>query len=109
VRSSTDDERKLNSQLLDLFGCIQCDELADLNLMGQSRKLPLDEGVLKSVRMQMQRRLEAAFSEREEEQKLWEQQNSGWDATFWGGGHKREGRRSPFRAFNRMSSADSLQ
>ncbi|KAL7485925.1 hypothetical protein ACHAW6_011512 [Cyclotella cf. meneghiniana] len=109
VRSSTDDERKMNSQLLDLFGCIQCDELADLNLAGQSRKLPLDGEVLKSVRMQMERRLEVAFSERQEEQKLWEQQNSGWDATFWGGGHKREGRRSPFRAFNRMPSADSLQ
>jgi hypothetical protein len=75
----------------------------------QITKLPIDEGILSSVRVQLRNRLEAACAEREEEQKLWEQQNSGWDTSFWGGSHKREGRRSPFRAFNRMPSIDSLQ
>eukprot|EP00804_Cyclotella_cryptica_P013309 CCRYP_019813-RB/>CCRYP_019813-RB protein AED:0.01 eAED:0.01 QI:366/1/1/1/1/1/3/407/2502 len=107
--SNADEERKINAQLLDLFGCIQCTELSGVDLVDQIRRLPINEGVLKSVHIQMQRRLEAALSEREEEQKLWEQQNSGWDATFWGGSHKREGRRSPFRAFNRMPSVDSSQ
>jgi hypothetical protein len=103
--SSADDERKLNAQLLDLFEDVQDNESTDL-----SPKVAIDQRILSSLRIQLRKRLEAASSEREEEQRMWEKQNSGWgDSSFWGGSNKREGRRSPFRAFNRMSSIDSLQ
>ena len=99
-KGTTDEERIINSQILDLF---ENTSSSDLNVM----KLCVDEGILKTVRVQLHKRLEAASSEREEERKIWEKQNSGWDASFWGGSNKREGRRSPFRAFNRMTSMDS--
>jgi hypothetical protein len=106
---TTDEERRFNGQLLDLFENALHDEYTEPEVADQITKLPIDEGILSSVRVQLRNRLEAACAEREEEQKLWEQQNSGWDTSFWGGSHKREGRRSPFRAFNRMPSIDSLQ
>ena len=77
-----DEERKINAQLLDFFESVQSKEPT----------LVAHESILKSARVQLRNRLEAASSERDEEQKLWEQQNSGWDSTFWGGSHKREGR-----------------
>jgi hypothetical protein len=102
-------KRRINGQLLDLFENALHDEYTEPDVADQITKLPIDEGILSSVRVQLLNRFEAACAERVEEQKLWEQQNSGWDTNFWGGGHKREGRRSPFRAFNRMPSMDSLQ
>lgn len=77
-----DEERKINAQLLDFFESVQ------------SKEPPLvaNESILKSAQVQLRKRLKDASSERDEEQKLWEQQNSGWDSTFWGGSHKREGR-----------------
>lgn len=104
---TADEERKINAQLLDLFEDVQnkdSDETTE-----RMAKLIVDEGILASVRLQLRSRLHAASSERDEEMKLWEQQNAGWDSSFWGGSNKREGRRSPFRAFNRMSSMDSSQ
>jgi hypothetical protein len=104
---TTDEERKLNAQLLDLFETAHNTESIDVAEC--SVKQVVDDRVLNSVQAQLCKRLEAAATERVEEQKLWEQQNSGWENSFWGDGHKREGRRSPFRAFNRMSSMDSTQ
>ena len=106
-KGTSDEERMINAQILDLFDNTQSNKSTDSNLVEQTLKLGVDAGILKSVRIQLRRRLEAASSEREEEQRMWEKQNSGWDASFWGGSNKREGRRSPFRAFNRMSSMDS--
>lgn len=77
-----DEERQINAQLLDFFESAQSKEPT----------LVVDESILKSARVQLRNRLKAASSERDEEQKLWEQQNSGWDSTFWGGSQKREGR-----------------
>ena len=98
-----DEERKLNAQLLNLFE--ETHDAAPEHIT----KLRVDKEILSSVRVQLRNRLSAASSERDEEQKLWDQQNAGWDAGYWGDSHKREGRRSPFRIFNRASSMDSLQ
>jgi hypothetical protein len=92
--------RKVNMQLLDLF------EFADSK--STSRRTPvgskglasvMDDDQLESIRRNLKRHLQSAACLREEEQKLWQLNNAGWDSTgFWGSSStKRQGRRSPFR------------
>jgi len=86
-----DTSQRLNMQLLDLF------PLADSN-QSNSLALVMGEKRLDSVRTSLKRHLTEAARLREEERKLWQQNNTGWDSTsFWGSGTKRQGRRSPFR------------
>jgi hypothetical protein len=86
-----DISQRLNMQLLDLF------PLADSN-QSNSLALVMGEKELDSVRTSLKRHLTEAARLREEERKLWQQNNTGWDSTsFWGSGTKRQGRRSPFR------------
>jgi len=111
-KSHNENVQKVNEQLLDLFESSKCEhtgsetvpsvESGDLGAL-------LKKEVLQSVQFQLKRQLQSAAIEREEEIKAWEQ-NSGWEtnANFWAGGTKREGRRSPFRAFQRQVSSDSF-
>ncbi|KAL9184106.1 hypothetical protein ACHAXT_002192 [Thalassiosira profunda] len=98
-----DTTRKINMQLLDLF---------DYSSGGGSQ--PSDKGLaavigedlLEAVQRNLKRHLRAASMERDADRKMWEQNDAGWDTSaFWGGGSKRQGRRSPFR-ITRKSSAD---
>ena len=107
TRSHDETARKVNAQLLDLFNA----QAANSEAASSGLNVVLNGDVLGAVQTQLKRQLHAARLEREQEQKMWEQQqqNSGWDSSFWGSSSKREGRRSPFRAFTRMTSTDSIQ
>lgn len=97
-RSSRDDmDRKINMQLLDLF---------DSTVSNQGDKtvaLVMGEDLVNVVQMNLKSHLESASHEREEEQRIWEQNNQGWDNTSFLG-TKRQGRRSPFRLMRKTSS-----
>ena len=73
----------------------------------RSLALAIGEDILGIIQMNLKRQLQAACLEREEEQKMWEQNNnSGWDNTSWASSSKRQGRRSPFRSTRKTSSGD---
>lgn len=93
--------RKVNMQLLDLF------EFADSESTCKGLTSIMDDDELEFVRRNLKRHLQSATCLREEEQKLWELNNAGWDSTgFWGSSStKRQGRRSPFR-LTRSSSIE---
>lgn len=107
-----DTTRKINMQLLDLFDYSPDTESAELNPRttsshqgDKSLALVIGEDLLGNVQESLNHQLRAACLEREEEQKMWEQNNSGWDNTsFWGSSTKRQGRRSPFRLVRKTSS-----
>jgi hypothetical protein len=88
--------RKINVQLLDLFGS-EGDP--------SSLSAVMDEEILESIKMQLNDQLHEASLEREEERKMWEEQTN-WDSASFLGGKKREGRRSPFRSLTRKTSSD---
>jgi hypothetical protein len=89
--------RKINMQLLDLFGSDGGDS--------SSLSAVMDEDILESIKMQLKDQLHEASLEREEERKMWEEQTN-WDSASFLGGKKREGRRSPFRSLTRKTSSD---
>ena len=78
---------------------------ATISLGDDSLSLAIGDDILGAVQRMLKRHLKAASEEREEEQKMWES-SSGWDSSFWGGGSKRQGRRSPFRLMRKTSSGD---
>jgi len=88
--------RKINMQLLDLFG-------SDFD--SSSLSAVMNEDILESIKMQLKDQLHEASLEREEERKMWEEQTN-WDNASFLGGKKREGRRSPFRSLSRKTSSD---
>ena len=88
--------RKINMQLLDLFG--SADDSSSLSVV-------MDEDILGSIKTQLKDQLHEASLEREEERKMWEEQTN-WDNASFLGGKKREGRRSPFRSLTRKTSSD---
>ncbi len=88
--------RKINMQLLDLFG-------SDFD--SSSLSAVMNEDVLESITLQLKDQLHEASLEREEERKMWEEQTN-WDNASFFGGKKREGRRSPFRSLSRKTSSD---
>merc|ERR1711862_60659 len=99
-------------QFLDLFD-FSDNESAGEGLKPRASAQQVDKGIalvmnkdaLDSVRKILARQLREALLEREEEQKMWEQNNLGWDnSSFWGGA-KRQGRRSPFRCSLRKTSS----
>lgn len=99
---------QVNMQLLDLFECIDTGngELRPAPSSRGNRSLAfvMGEDVLCAIQKNLQPQLDAASVEREEEQKMWSQNNSGWDSTsFWGSSTKRQGRRSPFRLTRKNS------
>ena len=96
AHSRDETTRKINMQLLDLFG-------PDGDSSSLSSVMNAD--VLISIKMQLKDRLHEAFLERDEERKMWEEQTN-WDNTSFLGGKKREGRRSPFRSLTRKSSSE---
>lgn len=111
--SRNDTARKVNMQLLDLF------EYTDTESTGlspappvsshgnKSLVLAMGEDILAAIQKNLKRQLRAACLEREEEQKMWEQNNTGWDNTsFLGSSSKRQGRRSPFRLVRKASLGD---
>merc|ERR1719253_1547411 len=107
--SHDDNTRKVNMQLLDLFE----DNDTGINpppvASNQNNNMTAAIGadILSTVQNNLNRQLQAAFDLREEEQKIWEQNNTGWDNTsFWGSSTKRQGRRSPFRLVRKTSSGD---
>ena len=112
-----DTSRKINMQLLDLFECTDTESggltPAPPALVAQTPShgskgfaLIIGEDILESIQKNLHLQLEAASFEREEEAKLWAQNNAGWDtSSFWGSSTKRQGRRSPFR-LTRKSSSD---
>ena len=89
--------RKINTQLLDLFGSDGDSSSSLLAVMNGE--------ILESIKMQLQDQLHEASLEREEERKMWEEQTN-WDSASFLGGKKREGRRSPFRSLTRKTSSD---
>ena len=112
-RKSHDEiSRKVNAQLLDLFDYArdahaeESEPVAEL-VTSKSLKSVINQNILDKIQLQLRRQLNEACAEREEERKMWEQ-NSGWETntSFWGNSAKREGRRSPFRAFTRMATND---
>ncbi|KAL7468395.1 hypothetical protein ACHAXS_008626 [Conticribra weissflogii] len=111
-KSLNENAQKVNEQLLDLFESSKCEHSGSEtapSVESGNLSAVLEKEVLKSVQYRLKRQLQSAAIEREEERKNWEQ-NSGWEtnANFWAGGTKREGRRSPFRAFQRQVSSDSF-
>ncbi len=88
--------RKINMQLLDLFGS---------DFVSSSLSAVMNEDVLESIKLQLKDQLHEASLEREEEKKMWEEQTN-WDNASFFGGKKREGRRSPFRSLSRKTSSD---
>lgn len=88
--------RKINMQLLDLFG-------SDFD--SSSLSAVMNGDILESIKMQLKDQLHEASVEREEERKMWEEQTN-WDNSSFLGGKKREGRRSPFRSLSRKTSSD---
>jgi len=105
--------RRVNMQLLDLF------DYADTESEGLNPKVAVSshqrdkslastigEDILGIVQINLKHQLRAACLEREEEQKMWEQNNSGWDNATWASSSKRQGRRSPFRSVRKTSSGD---
>lgn len=94
-RLRDENARKINMQLLDLFG--NGSESSSLSTV-------MNKDVLDSIKMQLKDQLHEASIEKEEERRMWEEQTS-WDTSFLGG-KKREGRRSPFRSLTRKTSSD---
>jgi hypothetical protein len=108
-KESYDDDiaRLLNMQLLDLFEFNNSESTILSPPGSKSLASVLGENDLDSVRKNLKRHLKAAACLREEEQKLWQQNNAGWDSTsFWGSNTKRQGRRSPFRLTRASSSIE---
>jgi len=113
-RGSRDDTtRKVEMQLLDLFEYADTENTGlspapvPSNRRSKSLSLAIGPDILSTVQKNLKRQLQAAFDLREEEQKIWEQNNTGWDNTsFWGSSTKRQGRRSPFRLVRKTSSGD---
>jgi len=109
-----DDGRRINMQLLDLFedDSPSIDAgLAPSSPSGRGSKqnfaLVLGEDLMASIQKNLQIHLEAASIERDEEMKLWAQNNAGWDnSSLLGSNGKRQGRRSPFRLTRKLSSGD---
>jgi len=109
-----DDGRRVNMQLLDLFedDSPSTDAgLAPSSPSGRGSKqnfaLVLGEDLMASIQNNLQIHLEAASIERDEEMKLWAQNNAGWDnSSLLGSSGKRQGRRSPFRLTRKLSSGD---
>ena len=98
--------RKLNMELLDLFKFTNPESTRLAPPGSKTLALVRGENELDSVRKNLKRQLQAAACLREEEQKLWHQNNAGWDSTsFWGSNTKRQGRRSPFR----LTRASSIE
>ena len=101
-----DNARKLNMQLLDLFEFTDYESARLAPPGSKTLALVMGDNELDSVRKNLKRQLQAAACLREEEQKLWHQNNAGWDSTsFWGSNTKRQGRRSPFR----LTRASSIE
>ena len=99
-----DSARKLNMQLLDLFEFTDYESARLAPPGSKTLALVMGDNELDSVRKNLKRQLQAAACLREEEQKLWHQNNAGWDSTsFWGSNTKRQGRRSPFRLIRASS------
>lgn len=113
-RGSCDDTtRKVEMQLLDLFEYVDTESIGlspapvASNCGSKSLALAIGADILGTIQKNLKRQLQAAFDLREEEQKIWEQNNTGWDNTsFWGSSTKRQGRRSPFRLVRKTSSGD---
>jgi len=115
--SRDDIVRRVNMQLLDLFDYAET-KSEDLNHnatvaphQGDKSSLAsaMGEDILRMIKMNLKRQLQAACLEREEEQNMWEQNSnsSGWDNTqLWASSSKRQGRRSPFRLMRKTSSGD---
>ena len=113
-----DTVRRVNLQLLDLFDYTET-RIKGLNPratasthQGEKSSLAsvMGEDVLRLIHINLECQLQAACLEREEEQKMWEQNNnsSGWDNThLWTSSSKRQGRRSPFRLMRKTSSGDA--
>lgn len=109
--TSCDDAfHKINMQLLDLFDFTD-NESTGLTQApatpNRKNKLALVMGddILDTIQKNLRSQLQAARQEREEEQKMWELNNGGWDPIFLGSAAKRQNRRSPFR-LTRKTSAD---
>lgn len=95
--------RKINTELLDLFGTDDAQESVEKS----SLAFAAGEDILKMIRANLNRQLKTAAEERDQEQKLWEENNTssgGWD-TSWVSSSKRQGRRSPFRLMRKTSSS----
>jgi len=115
-RASCDDTvRKLNMQLLDLFEFTDTESTgltpapAVPNNRNKSLALVMGEDILGTIQKNLRSHLQSARLEREEEQKLWEENNAGWDNTsFLGSSAKRQGRRSPFRGLTRRTSSGDV-
>merc|ERR1712216_67094 len=109
-----DDGRRVNMQLLDLFEDDSPSTDAGLEPSSPSGRgsnqnfaLVLGEDLMTSIQNNLQIHLEAASIERDEEMKLWAQNNAGWDnSSLLGSSGKRQGRRSPFRLTRKLSSGD---
>mmetsp|Transcript_12744 Transcript_12744/g.27521 ORF Transcript_12744/g.27521 Transcript_12744/m.27521 type:complete len:916 (-) Transcript_12744:83-2830(-) len=105
--------RRVNMQLLDLFDYVRT-ESEDLNPEealpphqgDKSLALAIGDDILDFIQVNLRRQLLAASLEKEEEKKMWEQNNSGWDNATWASSSKRQGRRSPFRLMRKTSSGD---
>lgn len=96
-----DTAQQLNMQLLDLFEYNSRDSKGLAMLLG--------EETMANIRKNLKHQLHEASQEREEEQKLWEQNHLGWgNASLWGSSTKRQGRRSPFRSIRKSSSSELL-
>lgn len=107
ANSRDDTARKVNMQLLDLFDYDEAESggLHPRATLSEQNNLALvmGEDVLSLMQKNLKPQLQAASIEREEEQKIWEQNNSGWESTSFFGS-KRQGRRSPFRLVRKTSS-----